>query len=28
MNPQFCASSLVYDGQFLRQGFHSDNIIH
>ena len=28
MNPQFCASSLVFDGQFLRQGFHSDNIIH
>ena len=28
MNPQFCASSLVFDGQYLRQGFHSENIIH
>ncbi len=28
MNPNFCASSLVYDGQFLRQGFHNNNIIH
>ncbi len=28
MNPQLCASSLVFDGQYLRQGFHSDNIIH
>ncbi len=27
MNPRYCESSLVYDGRFLRQGFHSDNII-
>lgn len=27
MNPRYCESSLVYDGQHLRQGFHSDNII-
>ena len=26
-NPLYCESSLVYDGEFLRQGFHSDNII-
>ncbi|MCD8292110.1 MAG: radical SAM protein [Prevotella sp.] len=25
--PNYCASSLVYDGHFLRQGFHTDNII-
>jgi len=28
MNPNFCASSLVFDGQYLRQGFHADSIIH
>ena len=27
-NPQYCESSLVYDGQYLRQGFHADNIIY
>lgn len=27
-NPKYCESSLLYDGQFLRQGFHSDNIIY
>lgn len=27
MNPQYCESSLVYDGEYLRQGFHKDNII-
>lgn len=27
-NPQYCESSLLYDGQFLRQGFHDDNIIY
>ena len=27
-NPQYCESSLLYDGQFLRQGFHNDNIIY
>lgn len=27
-NPQYCESSLVYDGEFLRQGFHQNNIIH
>lgn len=26
-NPNYCESSLMYDGQFLRQGFHDDNII-
>lgn len=26
-NPQYCESSLVYDGAYLRQGFHQDNII-
>ena len=26
-NPQYCESSLVYDGEYLRQGFHQDNII-
>lgn len=26
-NPNYCESSLLYDGQFLRQGFHNDNII-
>lgn len=27
-NPQYCESSLVYDGQYLRQGFHANNIIY
>ena len=27
-NPQCCESSLVFDGQYLRQGFHTDNIIY
>ncbi len=27
-NPTYCESSLMYDGQFLRQGFHNDNIIY
>lgn len=27
-NPQYCESSLVYDGEHLRQGFHHDNIIY
>ncbi len=26
-NPQYCESSLLYDGQYLRQGFHDNNII-
>ncbi|MDD2961109.1 MAG: radical SAM protein [Muribaculaceae bacterium] len=26
-NPQYCESSLVYDGEYLRQGFHENNII-
>lgn len=26
-NPQYCESSLLYDGQYFRQGFHNDNII-
>ncbi len=26
-NPKYCESSLVYDGKYLRQGFHQDNII-
>lgn len=26
-NPNYCESSLVYDGEYLRQGFHQDNII-
>ena len=26
-NPNYCESSLMYDGKFLRQGFHDDNII-
>ena len=26
-NPQYCESSLVYDGEYLRQGFHQNNII-
>lgn len=27
-NPQYCESSLVYDGKYLRQGFHQNNIIY
>lgn len=27
-NPNYCESSLLYDGQFLRQGFQNDNIIY
>lgn len=27
-NPRYCESSLVFDGEFLRQGFYSDNIIY
>ncbi len=27
MNPAYCESSLVYDGEYLRQGFQQDNII-
>lgn len=27
-NQYYCESSLVYDGEFLRQGFHQDNIIY
>ena len=27
MNPLYCESSLVYDGEFFRQGFQNDNII-
>ena len=27
-NPQYCESSLVYDGEYLRQGFHENNIIY
>lgn len=26
-NPMFCGSSLLYDGEYLRQGFNNDNII-
>lgn len=26
-NPLYCESSLLYDGEYLRQGFHNDNII-
>lgn len=26
-NPMYCESSLLYDGEYLRQGFHNDNII-
>ena len=26
-NRYYCESSLVYDGEYLRQGFHSDNVI-
>ena len=27
-NPNYCESSLVYDGEYLRQGFHQNNIIY
>lgn len=27
-NPSYCESSLVYDGQYLRQGFQADNVIY
>ena len=27
MNHDYCESSLVYDGKYLRQGFHTNNII-
>ena len=27
-NPYYCESSLVYDGEYLRQGFHQYNIIY
>ena len=27
-NPRYCESSLVYDGEYLRQGFHQNNIIY
>lgn len=27
-NPNYCESSLMYDGQYLRQGFHDNNIIY
>lgn len=27
-NPEYCESSLMYDGQYLKQGFHNDNIIY
>lgn len=26
-DPLYCGSSLLYDGEYLRQGFHNDNII-
>lgn len=28
MNPSYCESSLVFDGEYLRQGFHCNNIIY
>ena len=28
MNPLYCESSMVYDGEFFRQGFHENNIIY
>ena len=28
MNPNYCESSVVFDGQYLRQGFHDNNIIY
>ena len=27
-NPRYCESSMVYDGEYLRQGFHQNNIIY
>lgn len=27
-NPMFCGSSLLYDGEYLRQGFNNDNTIY
>ena len=27
-HPWYCESSLVYDGEYLRQGFHQNNIIY
>ena len=27
MNPYYCESAFIYDGEYLRQGFHEDNII-
>lgn len=27
-NPQYCESSLMFDGEYLRQGFHDNNIIY
>lgn len=27
-NPLYCESSLVFDGEYLRQGFHKNNIIY
>lgn len=27
-NPNYCESSLMFDGQYLRQGFYDDNIIY
>lgn len=27
-NPRYCESSLVFDGEYLRQGFHKNNIIY
>ena len=28
VNPNYCESSLMFDGQYLRQGFHDDNILY
>ncbi|GAB1416935.1 hypothetical protein MASR2M117_23410 [Paludibacter sp.] len=28
VNQEYCESSLLFDGQYLRQGFHNDNIIY
>ena len=27
-NPKYCESSLVFDGEYLRQGFYENNIIY
>lgn len=27
-NPRYCESSLMFDGEYLRQGFHDNNIIY